>query len=163
MEVVMKNNHQTEHGTIALVGGNVTVTRDRDIGGASQSDQVGQRAKMLDLFVRVISVILIAGIMLASNISLATPGPGLAQADTDPSAYEMEALANTFDDVIDVPDQLDDNALLTSFDFPAVLAESGTKPEAIFAWVRNNTAFVQYRGVLKGLWVSCRMIKAQHT
>ncbi len=38
----------------------------------------------------------------------------------------------------------------TSFDPAAVVAEVGSEPEALFAWVRDRVGLVAYRGALKG-------------
>ena len=38
----------------------------------------------------------------------------------------------------------------TTFDPAAVVAEVGTEPDALFAWVRDRIGFVAYRGALKG-------------
>jgi hypothetical protein len=38
----------------------------------------------------------------------------------------------------------------TTFDPAAVVAEVGSEPEALFAWVRDRVGFVAYRGALKG-------------
>lgn len=37
-----------------------------------------------------------------------------------------------------------------SFDPQAIIDEVGTEPEALFAWVRDNTFLVPYKGVLRG-------------
>ena len=83
--------------------------------------------------------LLLACLLLASVLLTGLPGTARAQAAPPPDRlFEVLEAA-----VAELP--------AATFDYQAALAEIGsTDAAAIFAWVRDNTGFVAYRGALKG-------------
>lgn len=83
--------------------------------------------------------LLLAGLLLAYAFAAGLPGAARAQAAPPPERlFEVLEAA-----VAELP--------AATFDFQAALTEIGsTDVAAIFAWVRDQTGYVAYRGALKG-------------
>ncbi len=100
------------------------------------------------------SVALVVGLAMAISVPgapigvamAATPGPSAKAAASGDRRRAAERLERLFQ-VIEARDK---ELPRDTFDPQAVVEKTGTDPAAIFGWVRDQTYFVPYRGVLRG-------------
>ena len=83
--------------------------------------------------------LLIGGIILAAN--------ALGWAQTDPA---LESGVQRLEQQLEVVRELRQQAPRDRFDPAAIVAQVGTDPAALFAWVASETEFVPYQGALRG-------------
>lgn len=77
--------------------------------------------------------------------------PALAQQKTgSPSVAERKQAAEKLERLFDALEEASREIPRDTFDPMAVIQKVGYDPEALFAWVRDNTYLVPYRGVLRG-------------
>jgi hypothetical protein len=74
--------------------------------------------------------------------------PGAARGD--PAGADKDRKVKQLERLFDALEQRDKELPRDTFDPQAVLAKTGSDPEAIFHWVRDQTYLVPYRGVLRG-------------
>ncbi|HLL89577.1 MAG TPA: hypothetical protein VK324_09755 [Tepidisphaeraceae bacterium] len=72
-----------------------------------------------------------------------------APAPADQAAKTEQAIAQ-INRLIDALDVANRQLVRDTFDPQAVLAQVGRRPDALFAWVRDNTHWVPYEGTLRG-------------
>ena len=107
----------------------------------------------LDLFNRLMLSVLLLLVWTgvahsgAGTVVIAANAPALSD---DSTPAQLHQHADALDQQLMAFQQVDDELPRDTFDPTAIVKLVGPDPDKLFAWVRDNTAFVPYRGVLRG-------------